>query len=96
MKTTLLNRVCLCAVVLILFSVSSLVAQDMFDTRIDYPAGGDPISVFSIDFNGAGSNDLVIANEYSKDVSMLLNTGPYECCMIRGDINHDGGRLGHF
>ena len=55
----------------------------LFDTRIDYAAGDGPESVFSIDLDGDGDNDLATANYGSDNVSILLNlTGSYEGCCI--------------
>ncbi|RKX19498.1 MAG: hypothetical protein DRP35_07625, partial [Candidatus Zixiibacteriota bacterium] len=63
------------AIILTLFFLSSSFAQDMFDTRTDYAVGDGPHSVFSIDFNSDGYNDIATANLLPDDVSILLGNG---------------------
>ena len=46
-----------------------------FAAPVNYPAGDGPHSVFSIDFNGDGYNDLATANVSSGNVSILLGNG---------------------
>jgi len=41
----------------------------------DYVAGNKPGSIYSSDLNNDGFNDLAVANNYSNDVSILLNKG---------------------
>ncbi len=48
--------------VLTLWFSSELSAQDIFFTRSDYPAGDGPHSVFPVDLNEDGYDDLVTAN----------------------------------
>ena len=73
-----LIRISLLFVTVTLSSPRDLFAQEIFHTRIDYPVGNCPGSVFSIDFNGDGDNDLVTTNSQSDNMSILLNlTGPY-------------------
>jgi len=50
-------------------------SQNMFDTVVDYPVGSGPFSVFSIDLDGDGDNDLATANIGDDNVSVLLNNG---------------------
>jgi hypothetical protein len=45
-----------------------------FATNVDFPTGPGPYSVSIGDFNGDGKPDLAVANNYSSDVSILLNT----------------------
>ncbi len=47
----------------------------LFYARIDYRAGDHPASVFAVDLNGDGDNDLAVANYYSANVSVHLNNG---------------------
>src|SRR6266478_1058354 len=46
-----------------------------FVARRDFTAGSDPMSVAIGDFNGDGVLDLVVANEGSNNVSVLLGNG---------------------
>ena len=55
MKTLISIAVCaLCAGV--------LNADPLFSPKVDYAAGDGPHSVFSIDYDGDGNNDLATAN----------------------------------
>ncbi len=45
-----------------------------FAPRVDYPAGDSPQSVFSVDLDGDGDNDLAVANVVGT-VSVLFNNG---------------------
>ncbi|MFH1688203.1 MAG: hypothetical protein ABIE70_11870 [bacterium] len=57
---------------LIPFSVNSLSAQDVFGPAVSYDAAGDgSCSVFSIDFNGDGTNDLVTVEYLTGNVPIL-------------------------
>lgn len=47
--------------------------HSLFQAGISYQAGDAPVSIFSTDLNGDGSNDLVTANFESDSVSVLLN-----------------------
>ncbi len=49
--------------------------EPLFDARIDYGAGNGPRSVFAVDLDGDGDNDLAVANYYSDNVSVRLNNG---------------------
>ncbi len=75
MKSVLINKIYLVTVAIILLSVNSLFAQSLFAPAVDYTSGNGPVSVFSIDFNSDGYNDLVSANFYSDNVSILLGNG---------------------
>ena len=50
-----------------------------FAPKVDYltgdPPGEGPSSVFSVDLDGDGDNDLAVANETGNNVSVLLNNG---------------------
>jgi hypothetical protein len=46
-----------------------------FATKVDYPAGTNPISVITGDFNADGILDLAAANQGSQNVSVLLGNG---------------------
>jgi len=75
MKFSTIIKIYLLAMSLILFPVNEIFAQDMFYTRVDYAVGQRPRSVFSIDFNSDGNNDLATANFSSDNVSILLGNG---------------------
>ncbi len=65
--------------------------EPMFDTRVDYADGDGPFSVFSIDLDGDGDNDLATANRYSNNVSILLNNGDFtSATYICGDVDGSG------
>ena len=49
--------------------------SSLFSTAGSYGVGNHPSSVFSIDLNGDGNNDLVTTNRNSHDVSILLGNG---------------------
>ncbi len=46
-----------------------------FEQTSNYTAGDGPFSIFSADFNGDGKADLVSANHYGNNVSVLLGNG---------------------
>ena len=46
--------------------------DDTFQVAVMYGAGLAPKSIAVADFNGDGQSDLVVANEGSNDVSVLL------------------------
>src|ERR1051325_9299458 len=56
-------------------AVSCAAAGDAPSLETRYSVGKSPGSVESADFNGDGRPDLVVANEQSNDVSILLNDG---------------------
>jgi len=47
-----------------------------FAPAVNYGAGFNPYSVTTGDFNKDGKTDLVVANYYSSNVSILINTTP--------------------
>src|SRR5205814_1966907 len=49
-------------------------ATPVFLARQDFTTGTNPTSVAVADFNGDGKPDLVVANNVSNSVSVLLNT----------------------
>ena len=74
-----------------------------FSGRRDYRVGRQPTCSDSADFNGDGSNDLVVANRGSRNISILLNQGnglfanptefPFDGApyyVAAGDFNRDG------
>ena len=74
-----------------------------FLSAVPYAVGDYPYSVFSIDFNGDGDNDLAVANLWSHDVSVLLGNGDgtfqsavpyavgsYPISVFSSDFNGDG------
>jgi hypothetical protein len=44
-------------------------------SQVTYPTGSNPYSVVAADVNGDGKPDIVVANSYSNDTGVLLNTG---------------------
>jgi hypothetical protein len=56
-------------------SVSGLTLADPLFPNPVFEAGSDPTSVAVGDFNGDGQPDLVVANQASNDVSVLLGNG---------------------
>ena len=44
-----------------------------FSSILDYPVGGDPVSIELADLDGDGRQDLVVANKGSNSISVLLN-----------------------
>ena len=75
MKTTTINKICLLAIALVLLSVSGLLAQDMFDARIDYAAGNGPYSVYAADLDGVDTLHRVPSN-FSNDRLEHGNASP--------------------
>ena len=55
-------------------SVSAL-TENGFDAAVNYPTGTEPYGTAVGDFNGDGKPDLVVANEGSNNVSVLLGNG---------------------
>lgn len=51
-------------------------------------AGNAPISVYSTDLDGNGSNDLAVANWYSNDLSILRSNGDGT---FQGAVNYSAG-----
>jgi hypothetical protein len=50
-------------------------ADPLFAPAVNYAVGEGPYSVFSIDLDGDGDNDLATANVHTDNVSVLLNNG---------------------
>src|SRR5438034_9889126 len=50
-------------------------AQTLSFAKRDFPVGSDSITVAVGDFNGDGVPDLVVANEGSNNVAVLLGNG---------------------
>src|SRR5215468_4817776 len=53
-------------------SISVQGQEVSFEPAVDYSAGDSPVSVAVGDFNGDGAPDLVLANQGSGNVSVLL------------------------
>jgi len=53
---------------IVLVPANVLAFEPWFDARVDYGAGENPASVFSIDLDGDGDNDLAVANRDSDNV----------------------------
>ena len=65
------------AVILVMCTITlnNAQAKFIFKARIDYGAGDRPSSVAIGDLNGDGDPDLAVANEWSDNVSVLINIG---------------------
>jgi hypothetical protein len=74
-----------------------------FAQSVNYPVGGNPFGVAAADFNRDGKPDLVVVNQASNAISVLLNigngtfgtattypTGPSPQFVAVGDFNNDG------
>lgn len=74
-----------------------------FATSLNYPVGSNPFGVAAADFNRDGKPDLVVVNQASNTISVLLNvangtfgpattypTGPSPQFVAVGDFNNDG------
>jgi len=54
---------------------SVLALEPLFDSSLTYDAGNSPYSVCAGDLDGDGDLDLVVANYYDNNVSVLFNNG---------------------
>ncbi|MBU8934630.1 MAG: VCBS repeat-containing protein [candidate division Zixibacteria bacterium] len=88
MKTLSLLRNCIFVVFLVTLSSISAFSQDMFAPPVNYAVGDSPASVFSIDFNGDGYNDLATSTWGSDNVSILLGYGDGT---FQSAVNYDAG-----
>jgi len=66
--------------------------EPLFYARIDYGAGDEPTSVFAVDLDGDGDNDLAVANWDSDNVSVLLNNGDGT---FQSAVNYRAGDFPH-
>ncbi len=62
-----------------------------FAPKVDYAAGSRPESVFSVDLDGDGDNDLAVANLGSDNVSVLLNLSDVIPSLAVTSINPTSG-----
>ncbi len=73
---------------LLVFAGDVSAFEPLFYARIDYGAGDEPHSVFAVDLDGDGYNDLAVANWGSANVSVLLNNGDG---MFQQAVNYGAG-----
>ncbi len=89
--------------VLLTLVVNALALDPWFATKVDYTVDNEPHSVFSADLDGDGDADLAVANYWSDDVSILINSGdgtfqaavnyPVGAqpeCVVAADLDGDG------
>jgi len=62
-------------VILLMGMSQGIAIAQLFSPTVNYGVGDVPYSIFSNDFNGDTFNDLVTANWYSNNVSILINNG---------------------
>lgn len=92
-----------CGLLFLLSPSSSLTAQAIFNGPRDYLVGSYPDSLVVGDFNGDGRPDLATANQFSNNVSVLLQNsdgtfaatadyavGKGPVSLATGDVNGDG------
>ncbi|PYI80266.1 MAG: hypothetical protein DME26_21920, partial [Verrucomicrobia bacterium] len=72
---TLASAILLCSVSLSNLAWAAPCPQFSFASAGTFRAGSQPVSVAVADFNGDGKPDLVVANQVSGDVSVLLGNG---------------------
>lgn len=61
--------------ILLVSAVNSPAYGQLFGERTDYPTGSYPLSIFSVDFDNDGDNDLAVAIAGSNCVSVFFNNG---------------------
>ena len=70
-----MRRVCtvltiICGLILV---ANSPTFGQLFDDAVNYGAGDSTMSVFAVDLDGDGDNDLAVANVGSDDISIFIN-----------------------
>jgi hypothetical protein len=82
----------LSTITFLLFAVTqiSYAQGPLFSDPVNYNAGSHPTSVFAIDLDGDGDNDLAAANFTSANVSVLLNNGDGT---FQAAVNYEAGHL---
>jgi hypothetical protein len=60
----------------VLFLCQTGLASPLFNVRFDFEAGYEPLSVAIGDLDGDGALDLAVANRWSNNVSVLINSLP--------------------
>jgi hypothetical protein len=70
-----LAAIILSVILCLLLPQSILATAGTFATKVDYPAGTNPLVVTTADFNGDAFPDLAVANYNGDTVSVLLNKG---------------------
>ncbi|MFQ6421331.1 MULTISPECIES: FG-GAP repeat domain-containing protein [unclassified Bacillus (in: firmicutes)] len=64
-----------------------------FQSPSSLPVGQTPVGIASADFNGDGKLDLVVANEFSQNISVLLGNGDGT---FQSAVNYPVGTVGSF
>ena len=69
------NGIALAIIFISIIVLDSPAFGQLFDTAVNYDAGDGSYSIYSADLDGDNDNDLAVANQYSNNVSILLNNG---------------------
>ena len=70
-----LRRAILMAAGFCMLASRAFAFDPLFNVRIDYGVGSNPMSVCAADLDGDGDSDLAVANYSSNNVSILKNNG---------------------
>ncbi len=73
MKTRMIG--CIVVLFAVLYLPINTLAQPLFSDPVNYAASDGPTSVFAADLDGDTDLDLAVSNNYSDNISILLNNG---------------------